>query len=109
MVQTSERNLARWHKLLETDDAVAAVGQVVGPTAPLTLASPATDHFLCYNLQRPSQPTPAPVTVQDEFARAVQPGKPSLFCAPVNKKGEAPDAPDHLANLLCYKTQSPLQ
>ncbi len=79
---------------------------------PTPLASPATDHFLCYTLKQLPQPTPAPVTVEDQFdpansPRTVQPLKPSLFCAPVNKNGEAPDAPGHLVNLLCYKTQLP--
>ncbi len=81
------------------------------PAAP---PAPAVDHFLCHPVQRPRgappfEPIPG-VRVADQFgARRIDVLEPTRLCAPADKRGEDPGAPQHGAHLLCYRAQlSPL-
>src|SRR4029453_8779406 len=72
------------------------------------------DHFLCHSVQRPRgaaafEPVPG-VRVEDQFgSRRVDLIAPTPLCAPADKNGEAPDAPQHREHLLCYQAElSPL-
>src|SRR5262249_24448714 len=72
------------------------------------------DHFLCHAVQPPRGATAFEalpgVRIEDQFgARSVDLIAPTRLCAPADKNGEAPDAPQHLQHLLCYQAQlSPL-
>src|SRR5262249_20981208 len=79
-----------------------------GPPAP---TNPAVDHFQCYKV-RPTHGAPKfqkilGVKVHDQFeTTTVDLLKPIRLCAPANKNGEDPTAPQHPFHLLCYKTKT---
>ena len=60
------------------------------------------DHFKCYRVtgRKPAVPD---MTVIDQFNTLVlRLGRPRRLCAPVDKQGEDPSAPQHPDYLLCY-------
>lgn len=79
-----------------------------GPAAP---ASPAVDHFTCYDVQ-PSAKTPPFASIRnvkltDEFGTAtVTVVKPSRLCVSTNMNGKAPGAETHLDQLMCYRLKA---
>ncbi len=92
---------------------VLAPNALLVPTAKNLSASPAAphpavvDHFLCHAIQLPRgaapfAPIPA-VRVEDQFgARLIDVLAPTRLCAPANKRGEDPGAPQHTPHLMCY-------
>ena len=78
---------------------------------PEPLTDPVVDHFQCYKAKR-SKGSPKfqkilGVNVQDQFGTAtLDLLKPIRLCAPANKNGEDPTAPQHPFHLLCYKTKN---
>jgi uncharacterized repeat protein (TIGR01451 family) len=87
---------------------VPTLKSVTAPPPPLP--QPSIDHFQCYKV-KPSQGAPPftkilGVKVHDQFETAiVDLLKPVTLCAPANKRGEDPSAPDHPSHLLCYQTK----
>jgi microsomal dipeptidase-like Zn-dependent dipeptidase len=99
---------------------VLAPNTLLVPTAKNLFESPdppllaGVDHFLCHAVQRPRgaaafEPVPG-VRVEDQFgSRRVDLIAPTRLCAPADKNGEGPDAPQHREHLLCYQAElSPL-
>jgi hypothetical protein len=76
---------------------------------PPPLVDPFTDHFQCYKLKDRKDPgkfIPVQVTLSDGFQNlTAMVKKPTRLCAPVNKNGEDPTAPDHPDHLLCYQVK----
>ena len=77
-----------------------------GPASAVT--NPVNDHFTCYKVRR-TRDFPRfverTITSQDQFgALTVTLKRPLELCAPTNKNGEDPSAPNHPDFLLCYKT-----
>jgi hypothetical protein len=75
---------------------------------PPTPAAFETDHFECYKVVAskgaPKFVAVPGVTLQDQFgALTVVVKKPRYLCNPVDKNGEDPTAPGHLAHLVCYQ------
>src|SRR5262245_46149415 len=68
------------------------------------------DHFQCYKAKR-SRGAPKfakrTVSVQNQFEgpTTLQVIKPMRLCAPANKNGEDPTAPQHPDHLICYKVK----
>ncbi|MEO8602010.1 MAG: LamG-like jellyroll fold domain-containing protein [bacterium] len=92
---------------------VLAAEALLVPSAKNLSAPPAApraaqvDHFLCHGVQLPRGAAPfAPipgVQVEDQFGtRLIDVLAPTRLCAPADKRGEAPDAPQHAAHLMCY-------
>ena len=73
-----------------------------------------TDHFECYKVvttKGAAKFVAVPgVTLEDQFGlfTAVV-KKPRYLCTPVNKNGEDPTAPSHLAHLMCYQVKQTSQ
>jgi hypothetical protein len=70
---------------------------------------PPLDHFQCYKVKR-SRGTPKfvkrTVTIANQFETTTLLLKgPYRLCAPADKNGEDPTAPDHPDHLTCYKTK----
>jgi outer membrane protein assembly factor BamB len=68
------------------------------------------DHFQCYRARRARGTAKFEkvrgVTVVDEFGTmTVDVKRPRRLCVPVDKNGEAPDAPTHTDNLMCYRVK----
>jgi hypothetical protein len=86
--------------------AAKGVGQTPSPLTP-----PDVDHFQCYKVRKsrgaPKFQKIVGVSIVDQFGPAtIDLTKPRWLCAPANKNGEDPTAPDHPSHLLCYKTRS---
>src|SRR5262245_62986850 len=86
--------------------------KTLAPPGPMPPSDPdVPDHFQCYKVKR-SKGSPKfqkilGVKVQDQFATVtLDLLKPVRLCAPANKRGEDPSAPQHLFHLLCYKTKN---
>jgi hypothetical protein len=78
-----------------------------GPTPPTPTAF-TTDYFQCYIAtvtRKTAKFVPVPgVTLADQLgAMTVDVKKPKLFCAPVDRNGENPTAPQHTGRFLCYQ------
>src|SRR5205814_3484624 len=78
---------------------------VLGPGGAASVETTGVDHFECYTAARvkgaPAFVAPAPTTVTDEFGTATYTlTKITRLCAPVNKHGEDPGAPEHSGHLI---------
>jgi hypothetical protein len=79
-------------------------------TTPAAPTNPAVDHFQCYKMKVTSGTAKfvpvTGVTAQDQFGTiTVEVKKPTRFCAPVDKNGEAPGAETHPDYLMCYQVK----
>ncbi|HSQ05007.1 MAG TPA: hypothetical protein VLN59_13270 [Burkholderiales bacterium] len=89
----------------------SAMDRSSGPTP---LASPQTDHFTCYRVQRSRgtpkfMPVPA-VAVDDELHQltSIIVQRPTMLCAPTDMGNEAPGAEAHAPHLMCYQIKLPV-
>lgn len=72
---------------------------------------PMPDHFRCYKVRRsrgaPRHARIRGVQIEDQFGPArMDLFQPRWLCAPADKNGEDPTAPDHPSHLLCYKARN---
>jgi hypothetical protein len=85
--------------------------KTLAPPGPGPFPTGDLDHFQCYKVKR-SKGSPkfqkiTGVKVDDQFETVtVDIVKPYRLCAPANKKGEDPTAPQHIPHLLCYTTKT---
>ena len=82
-------------------------GRFAAPPMPAAFV---TDHFQCYaasvTKSTPKFVAATDVTLEDQLgAMTVDVQKPKLLCAPVDKNGEDPGAPQHLRHLMCYQAK----
>lgn len=72
--------------------------------------TPPLDHFQCYKVKRSrgsAKFQKRTVTISNQFeTTTLEVTKPFRLCAPANKNGEDPTAPEHPDHLLCYKVRS---
>jgi hypothetical protein len=84
-----------------TASSTSAVTATPSPTS--TAAPGPLDHFLCYDIQRPQLGLTG-VSTSDQFFPngTVTVRQAKRLCAPVNKNGEDPTAPDHPGHETAY-------
>ena len=83
---------------------VPTAKSLTGP--PLPLQDP-LDHFKCYRVSG-ARFRRAGIAVNTQFGPiTVDIKKPLHLCAPVNKNGEDPSAPQHPDHLMCYLVRGP--
>ena len=92
---------------LESEAACATLGGAYQgdgtECAPGLCALPPLNHFQCYDIERTKFDRVA-VDLADDFGPStVEVRRPRQLCAPVNKKGEDPTAPDDPDHLLGYE------
>jgi hypothetical protein len=89
---------------------VPSVKSLTGPTPVPTPGAFVTDHFECYKIAI-SKNTPKfipvlGVALGDQFGTmTVDVKKAQFLCNPVDKNGEDPTAPAHVAHLMCYQAK----
>jgi hypothetical protein len=89
----------------------APSAKVLGAGGTPTVNTSGVDHFECY-VAIPQKGAPkfvaTPVTVTDQFGTVdLTLTKITKLCAPVNKDGEDPTAPQHPGHLVCYRAKLP--
>jgi hypothetical protein len=99
--------------LTQPVDLRAPSAQVPGAGGTGTIDTTGVDHFECYRALRakgaPNFIAPPPVTITDEFGTVTLTLKKlTKLCTPVNKNGEDPTAPQHVAHLACYQAKAKL-
>src|SRR4051794_15540568 len=94
--------------------AVIAAAALTTAAAALPRSVAAVDHFTCYRTGTTSGSAPFAgisdppgVTLVDRFGNStVAVKKPKYLCAPTNKLGEDPDAPNHADDLQGYQLKN---
>jgi hypothetical protein len=86
-----------------TSTSTVSVTTVTTTTSPTTTTTE-INHFQCYEVRRQNVGTHI-VTVQDQFhtATGVTLSKPNRLCAPTNKQGEDPTAPNDPGHLKAWQ------
>jgi hypothetical protein len=89
----------------------APSAKVLGEGGTPTVNTAGVDHFECYQAvpqKGAAKFTATPVTITDQFGTVdLTLKKISKLCAPVNKDGEDPTAPQHPGHLVCYQAKLP--
>jgi hypothetical protein len=81
-------------------------------SSPAPIASPFSDHFLCYKISKTAGSTKfgavPDVTIIDQFETVtVTVVKPTMLCVPVDVNGAQPGADTNPGLQLCYKVKRP--
>lgn len=89
----------------------APSAKVPGAGGTTTVDTSGVDHFECYKAV-PQKGAPkfvaTPVSITDQFGTVdLTLVKLTKLCAPVNKAGEDPTAPQHPGHLVCYRAKLP--
>ena len=77
-------------------------------TTPPPLSDPVVGHYQCYKVscRTPGFEKIPGVSLEDQFGSiTIDVRKPHLLCAPVDKNGEDPVAPDRAEHLMCYRVR----
>jgi hypothetical protein len=95
--------------VLKPIELMLPTAKELGGPPPPPLAAPVTRHFQCYkvkDLKFPAKFQPIQVLIEDQFGTlALELKKPVKLCAPADKYGEDPSAPDAPEHLFCYKVK----
>jgi hypothetical protein len=87
----------------------APSAKVLGAGGTPTVNTAGVDHFQCYRATLPKGApkfAPVPASITDQFGSIdLTLTKISKLCAPVDKAGEDPTAPQHPGHLVCYRAK----